>query len=81
MVRKRLDELQVSMKGRDYLEDRFTTGDLLMVTVLRNLRQTEILKEHPALSAYRERCEARPAFARALAAQMAPFAKNAPVAA
>jgi len=81
MVRKRLDELQVSMKGRDYLEDRFTAGDLLMVTVLRNLRQTEILKEHPALSAYRERCEARPAFARALAAQMAPFAKNAPVAA
>lgn len=81
MVRKRLDELQVSMKGRDYLEDRFTAGDLLMVTVLRNLRQTEILKEYPALSAYRERCEARPAFARALAAQMAPFAKNAPAAA
>jgi glutathione S-transferase len=81
MVRKRVDELQVSMKGRDYLEDRFTAGDLLMVTVLRNLRQTEILKEYPALSAYRERCEARPAFARALAAQMAPFAKNAPVAA
>ena len=81
MVRKRLDELRVSMKGRDYLEDRFTAGDLLMVTVLRNLRQTQILKEYPALSAYRERCEARPAFARALAAQMAPFAKNAPVAA
>jgi glutathione S-transferase len=81
MVRKRVDELQVSMKGRDYLEDRFTAGDLLMVTVLRNLRQTQILKEYPALSAYRERCEARPAFARALAAQMAPFAKNAPVAA
>ena len=81
MVRKRLDELQVSMKGRDYLEDRFTAGDLLMVTVLRNLRQTEILKEYPALSTYRERCEARPAFARALAAQMAPFAKNAPAAA
>ena len=80
-VRKRLDELQVSMKGRDYLEDRFTAGDLLMVTVLRNLRQTEILKGYPALSAYRERCEARPAFARALAAQMAPFAKNAPAAA
>ena len=81
MVHKRLDELQVSMKGRDYLEDRYTAGDLLMVTVLRNLRQTEILKEYPALSAYRERCEARPAFVRALAAQMAPFAKNAPAAA
>lgn len=81
MVRKRLGELQVSMKGRDYLEDRFTAGDLLMVTVLRNLRQTEILTEYPALSAYRERCEARPAFARALAAQMEPFKKNAPAAA
>jgi len=81
MVRKRLGELQVSMKGQDYLEDRFTAGDLLMVTVLRNLRQTEILTEYPALSAYRERCEARSAFARALAAQMEPFKKNAPAAA
>ena len=61
----------VSMEGRDYLEDRFTAGDLMMTTVLRILRHTEMLGGDPALAAYRARCEARPAFARALAAQMA----------
>ena len=78
MVRKRLGELSAWLKGRDYLEDRFTAGDLLMTSVLRILRHTDLLAEHPALVAYRARCEARPAFARALAAQMEPFAKNAP---
>lgn len=81
MVRKRLGELSAHMKGREYLEDRFTAGDLMMTAVLRILRHTDLLAEQPALVAYRERCEARPAFARALAAQMEPFAKNAPAAA
>ena len=45
---------------RDYLEDRFTAGDLLMVTVLRILRHTDMVTTMPALAAYRERCEARP---------------------
>ena len=81
MVRKRLGELSAHMKGREYLEDRFTAGDLMMIAVLRILRHTDLLAEQPALVAYRKRCEARPAFARALAAQMEPFAKNAPVAA
>jgi glutathione S-transferase len=78
MVRKRLGELSAWLKGRDYLEDRFTAGDLLMTTVLRILRHTDLLAEQPALAAYRARCEARPAFAKALAAQMEPFARNAP---
>jgi glutathione S-transferase len=46
--------------------------------VLRILRHTDLLAEQPALAAYRARCEARPAFAKALAAQMEPFARNAP---
>jgi glutathione S-transferase len=46
--------------------------------VLRVLRQTDLLKKVPVLDAYRKRCEARPAFQKALAAQMAPFAKSAP---
>ena len=45
---------------RDYLEDRFTAGDLLMVTVLRILRHTDMVTTMPALAAYRARCEARP---------------------
>ena len=78
MVRKRLGELSAWLKGRDYLEDRFTAGDLLMTTVLRILRHTDLLAEQPMLVAYRARCEARPAFAKALAAQMEPFARNTP---
>jgi len=78
MARKRLGELSAWLKGRDYLEDRFTAGDLLMTTVLRILRHTDLLAEQPALVAYRARCEARPAFAKALAAQIEPFVRNAP---
>ncbi len=72
-VRKRLGELQAWLGDKDFLEGRFTAGDLMMTTVLRNLRQTTLLSEYPALAAYKARCEARPAFARALAAHMAPF--------
>ena len=77
-VKERLASLASCLGERDYLEARFTAGDLLMTTVLRILRHTELVAEIPALEAYRLRCEARPAFQRALAAQMAPFAENAP---
>lgn len=68
------------MQGRDYLEDnRFSAGDLMMTTVLRNLRHTDILpKNFPQLEAYRLRCEARPAFKKALADQLKTFEENAP---
>ncbi|WPB77774.1 glutathione S-transferase family protein [Archangium violaceum] len=77
-VRTRLGELGKCMEGREYLEERFTAGDLLMTTVLRILRHTELLAEFPVLDAYRLRCEARPAFKKAMADHMAPFARNAP---
>ena len=63
--------------GRDYLEDRFTAGDLMMSAVLRILRHTKILDDFPSLAAYRARCEARPAFKRAIDAQMRQFDKAA----
>jgi glutathione S-transferase len=78
LAEKRLDELATWMKGREWLEDRFTAGDLLMSSVLRILRNTDLLAARPALEAYRQRCEARPAFQKALADQLAPFAKYAP---
>ncbi len=78
MVRKRLGELAAWLDGRDYLEGRFTAGDLMMTTVLRNLRHTGLVAEQPALAAYMQRCEARPAFRKALADQAAVFAANAP---
>ena len=69
----RLAALSDWLEGRDYLENRFTVADLLMTTVLRILRHTDVVTQMPTLEAYRLRCEARPAFARALAAQMADF--------
>jgi glutathione S-transferase len=74
MVQKRLGALEDWLDGRDYLEDRFTAGDLLMTTVLRILRHTEIVAGRPTLKAYQERCEARPAFRKALADHLRPFA-------
>ena len=76
-VQKRLQDLAASLGRRDYLEDRFTAADLLMTTVLRILRHTDIVAQIPVLESYRLRCEARPAFQRALAAQMAVFQRHA----
>lgn len=58
--------------------DSFTIGDLIMVTVLRFLNHTGIVAEFPNLAAYQKRGESRPAFQRALSAQLADFAANQP---
>ena len=76
-VRDRLAMLERALGGNDYLEGRFTVGDLMMADVLRILRHTDLLDEYPALNAYKERCEARPAFQRALSAQMEGFRRAA----
>jgi glutathione S-transferase len=44
-----------------------------MSSVLRILRDTDVLEAFPNLAAYRARCEARPAFQRALAGQLGDF--------
>jgi len=72
----RLANLAGWLAGRDYLEHRFTAADLLMTTVLRILRHTDLVAQMPVLEAYRLRCEARPAFQKALADQMAAFAPD-----
>jgi len=75
MAQTRLQSLSYWLEARDYLEDeRFTVADLLMTTVLRIPRHCDLLAQYRALDAYRLRCEARPAFKRALDAQMADFA-------
>ena len=76
MVQNRLTAVEAWLDGRDYLEDRFTAGDLLMTTVLRMLRHTDIVSGRPALKAYQERCQARPAFQKALADHLRPFAAS-----
>ena len=78
MAQKRLAALAEFMKDRDYLEgDRFTAADLLMTTVLRLLRHCDLVAQYPVLEAYMKRNEARPAFQRALAAQMSDFQEKA----
>lgn len=77
-VKARLTALSDWMDGRDFLENRFTAADLLMTTVLRILRHTDLVSQMPILEAYRLRCEARPAFQKAMTDHMAPFAENAP---
>ena len=72
-VRLRLRELAERLGDRDYLDGGFTAGDLMMTTVLRILRDTDLVEREPSLNAYKNRCEARPAFQRALDAQMEAF--------
>ena len=59
----------------------FSVADILMTTVLRFIRHTDLVAGFPVLDAYVKRCEARPAFQKALSGQMTDYAHNAPVAA
>jgi glutathione S-transferase len=72
-VRQRLDALSIRLGDADWLDDGFSAGDLLMVTVLRRLGASGILETYPSLSAYVARGEARPAYRRAFEDQLAVF--------
>ena len=72
-VRVRLGELSSRLGDADWLDDVFSAGDLLMVTVLRRLIGSGLLEQSPNLSAYVARGEARPAYKRAFADQLAVF--------
>lgn len=82
MIEGRLDRLVDWLEDRPWLEgERFTAGDLLMVSVLRILDPTDLVAARPTLAAYKVRGTARPAFQAALAAQLADFEEMAPQAA
>jgi glutathione S-transferase len=70
-VRARLRQLAARLGDADWLDGGFSAGDLLMVSVLLRLRPSGLLGEFPALAAYVARGEARPAYQRAFAAQLA----------
>ena len=73
-VEKRLSGLSTSLGDKPYLDgNRFTAGDLMMTTVLRILNHTDIVTSDKRLAAYIERCTARPAFKRAMEAQIGDF--------
>jgi glutathione S-transferase len=70
-IRERLGQLSARLGDADWLDEAFSAGDLMMVSVLLRLRPSGLLDEFPALAAYVARGEARPAYARAFAAQLA----------
>lgn len=70
-IRDRLNQLSAHLGGADWLDGQFSAGDLLMVSVLLRLKPSGMLDEYSDLAAYVARGEARPAYMRAFAAQLA----------
>jgi glutathione S-transferase len=77
-AKTRLTSVAEALGDKDWLTGRFTIADIMMVSVLRNLRHTDIVAGFPTLAAYQARGEARPAFQRALADQIAEFRQGEP---
>ncbi len=77
-VRARLADLSICLGDADWLDGSFSAGDLLMVTVLRRLNGSGLLEDYPNLCAYIARGEARPAYKRAFADQLAVFTGTPP---
>ena len=75
-VRNRLAQLSSRLGEEEWLDGEFSAGDLLMVTVLRRLDGHGIVEAHANLADYVKRGEARPAYQRAFAAQLAVFENN-----
>jgi glutathione S-transferase len=74
-IRVRLKQLSNRLGDAEWLDGAFSAGDLWMVTVL--LRWgADALQPYPNLSAYVARAEARPAYQRAFAAQLAVFTRS-----
>jgi glutathione S-transferase len=74
----RLGKLSDALGDKEWFEGRFSIGDLMIVAVLRQLRHTDIVAKFPNLAALVARGEARPAFQRALADQLAVFREHQP---
>ncbi|WFN87500.1 glutathione S-transferase family protein [Agrobacterium pusense] len=72
-IRKRLSELSQRLGEGEWLDGAFSAGDLLMISVLQRIKSSGILDEYANLAAYVARGEARPAYRRAFADQLAVF--------
>jgi glutathione S-transferase len=75
---RRLTAVATDLGERAFLAGGFSAADITLIMTLRALRHTDLVARVTVLDAYRSRCEARPAFQRALAAQLAAFARHAP---
>ena len=77
-IRARFGRLSDALGDKPYLLGDFSVADLAMATVLREGVEAGLIAEYPRLAAYLDRCTGRPAFQRAMAAQLASF-KEEPV--
>jgi glutathione S-transferase len=75
-IRGRLNQLSARLGDGEWLDGAFSAADIIMVHVLRRLEGSGILEAYPTLSAYIARAEARPAYKRAFAAQLAVWEAN-----
>ena len=73
LCKQKLKRVADALGDRDWLAGQFSIADIAMVTVLNNLRHTDLVAEYPTLAAYKKRGEERPAYKRALEAQFADF--------
>jgi len=78
-LRDRLGNLSKALGDKTWIVGvQFSAADLILISVLRQLRDTDLVTEHPNLAAYVARGEARPAFRKALADHMAVFEGSKP---
>jgi glutathione S-transferase len=73
LCRQKLKRVTDALGDKHWLAGQFSVADIAMVTVLNNLRHTDLVAEYPTLAAYKKRGEERPAYQRALTAQLADF--------
>lgn len=81
LCKQKLKRVNDALGGKEWLAGRFSVADIAMVTVLNNIRHTDLVAEYPSLAAYHKRATERPAYKRALEAQFADFKAEAPQAA
>lgn len=68
LAQRWLRDLERHLQERDWIAcDEFTVADIMMANVLRTIRKTDLMRPLPAVTAYYDRCHARPAWQRTLA--------------
>ena len=78
LCKQKLKRVNDALGSKEWLAGDFSVADIAMITVLNNLRHTDLVAEIPSLAAYKARGEDRPAYKRALEAQFADFTEELP---
>ena len=78
LAEKRLQRVADALGDKDWLAGQFSAADIVMAFVLRSFGG-QMINDHPRLVAYLERALARPAFQRALQAQLDDFTAQPPL--